>query len=169
MKLSRIGKKKIIIGLVVVVLAGGGTAVWALTRNDNPKPLKVGEVNYGPPTKAEKKETDEHKKQLEDDQNNQSTDSKPKIGVVITYLSKTEARGYATGVFEDGGTCTLTLTKGSAKITGTSTGIMDVNKTTCGPISIDQNQLTPGDWTAVLSYSSASGSGSSESQKLNVP
>jgi hypothetical protein len=168
MKLSRIGKKKIIIGLVVIVAVGGAAAAWALTRNDNPKPLKVGEVNYGPPTKAEKKETEEHKQQLENNQN-QSTDAKPKIGVVITYLSKTEARGYATGVFEDGGTCTLTLTKGSAKVTGISTGIMDVNKTTCGPISIDQSQLTSGNWTAILSYSSSTGSGSSESQTLSVP
>lgn len=169
MKLARFGKKKIIISVIVIALVGGGVAYAIIKHNDKPKPLGIGQVNYGPPTSAEKKETDQHKKQLEENQNNQSSDSKPKIGVVITYLSTTEARGYASGVFEDGGTCTLTLTKGSSKITGTSTAVADVNKSTCGPISIDQSQLSSGTWTAVLSYSSPSGTGSSESQTLNVP
>ncbi|HXE10119.1 MAG TPA: hypothetical protein VN554_01710 [Verrucomicrobiae bacterium] len=170
MKKPGFGKKKVIIGIVIIALVGGGIAYGIVRHNDNKsKPLGVGQVNYGPPTSAEKKETEQHKQQLENQQNNPSSDSKPKIGVVITYLSTTEARGYASGVFEDGGTCTLTLTKGSAKVTGTSTAVADVNKSTCGPISINQSQLSSGTWTAVLSYSSPSGSGSSDSQTLNVP
>lgn len=168
--LSSFSKKKAAIAVVVlVIIGGGGYVAWHQTHKPK-KTLGIGQVNYGPPTSAEKKETEQHKQELENNQNNQSSGNQaPKANVVITYLSTTEARGYVTNVLEDGGTCTITLTKGSAKVTASSTGIMDVNKTTCGPMSIDQSQLSSGDWTAVLSYSSSKATGSSAAQTLSVP
>lgn len=160
--------KKILLLVVLAVVVGAvGYGIWYKVA-DHPKPVGAGEINYGPPTKTEKKETEQHKKDLESQQS--SSDSQTgQATVVITYLSTTEARGYVSGVFEDGGTCTLTLTKGTTKVSGTSTGISDVNKTTCGPISIQSGQLTSGDWNAVLSYKSDTASGSSTTQSLRVP
>jgi hypothetical protein len=167
-----VSKKKVaLVVAAVVIVAGGGAFAWHQTHK--PKPVPIGGVNYGGPTKAEKKETEAHKKSLEqnegDNQKPSTTNGKINAGVVITYLSATEARGYATNVVEAGGNCTLTLTKDSAKVTATSSAIDDVNKSTCGPISISQGQLSSGTWTAVLSYSSDKAAGSSPSQKLNVP
>jgi uncharacterized protein YxeA len=168
-KLFGTKKRTVITLLVVLLIAGGGYFAWH--QNHKPKPLGVGEVNYGGPTEAEKKEAEDHKKQLEKDQHNSqsSGNAAQNATVVITYLSSSEARGYITNVLEDGGTCTITLTKGSSKVTASSTGIMDVNKTTCGPMSISPGQLTSGDWTAVLSYTSSKANGSSAPQKLSVP
>lgn len=139
--------------------------------DDTPKPVGLGEINYGPATKAEKKETEEHKKNLEkqvgsNDSTTKSEVPEGKANVVVTYVSSTESRGYVSNVFEDGGTCTITYTKGSQKVTGSSEGIMDVNKTTCPTITVPV--LSSGDWTAVLSYSSPKISGSSAPQTVKV-
>lgn len=156
--------KKILI-LIILVVVGTGFGIWRNTKTE--QPLQVGEVNYNPPTKAEVKETEEFKKNL--GSNDSGKSGSASNTVVITSLSKSEARGYVTGVFEDGGTCTLTLVKGSAQITSTSVAVSDVNKTTCPAISIDQSQLKNGVWTATLSYKSATTSGSSAPQELSVP
>lgn len=165
-------KKKILIIVAVagLLLLAGGFAVYKATRPEKTE-VPLGGVNYDPPTDAEKQETEEFKKNQQDEANNQSSNpaSGRQAGVVITYLTPDEARGYATGVVEDGGTCTLTLTKGSAKVSFTSSGIGDVNKTTCGVLAFDRSKLSAGDWTAVLSYSSGTISGSSTSQTLKVP
>ena len=67
------------------------------------------------------------------------------------------AGGYVDAVLA-GGTCTLTATKGEVSLTGTSTATADASTTSCGTVSISGAALTPGTWTAVLSYSSAAGS-----------
>lgn len=160
-------KKVLIIAAAVVavlVIAGLGVNRY---NSSHKADTSNGDVNYGPPTDAEKQETEEHKKDLEEQSNNPNpTNTRT---VVITSLTTSEARGYVTGVVEDGGTCTLTLTKNGVKVTGTSTAMGDVNKTTCGPITVDSSKLSSGEWDATLSYSSSSGSGVSSTQTLKVP
>jgi hypothetical protein len=130
-------------------------------------------VNYGPPTKEEIKETEQHKQELEKKLGTGNTPPPPstskQANVIVTYASVSETRGYVGNVFEDGGTCTATFTKGSVKVSGTSSGITDVNKTTCPAIAIDPSKLSSGDWTVVLSYSSSTASGTSESKTVSVP
>lgn len=165
---SKSKKKIVLLSVVALALLLGGI-VFAVDRyvlRDNDKSeLPVGGVNYDPPTSVEKNEAEEHKKTLEQQVNapSGSTD------VIITSLSVGETRGYISGIVEDGGTCSLTLTKGDVKVTGSSTALGDVNKTTCGPISITSPQLTSGEWNASLSYISPSTSSTSEIQKLRVP
>lgn len=134
-------------------------------------------VNYGPPSDAEKKETEQFKKDLEKKTTTQSSPSNSssaskQANVTMSYANyesnQVSSAGFVNNVFEDGGVCTLTLSKGSTKITGTSTGLQDVNKTTCSPINIDRSKLGPGEWSAVLSYSSSSASGSSPARIVNV-
>lgn len=174
-KMPKLNKnRKIIIAVVVVLLFAGGGA-WALYNKDaKPASTDSGGINYNSPTDAEKKETEQFKKDLE--AKTSSSDNSPsnnQASVTMTYLvyqdNKVSSAGFINNLFEDGGTCTLTLTKGSVNVEGTSTGLQDVNKTTCPTISIDKARLQAGEWTAFLSYSSSGGSGSSPVRTINVP
>ncbi len=180
--------KKALITIPAILLIVGATA-WGLDKaniinlpflpNESAGTENPGNgINYGPPTEEEKKETEQFKKDLENKNYNQSSDtnspaSMKQASVTMTYLTYgvggISSSGFINNVFEDGGTCTLTLTKGSLKLSGTSSGIQDVNKTTCSPITINKNKLQSGEWYAVLSYKSSTINGSSPSRVINVP
>ena len=182
-------KRKILITSVVVVVLVAGSIVYIFNRNskkDNKtatsdNPISIDSTNYNPPTEEEKQETEQFKKEQEAKQNanidsQQSTSATQKSGIAnvsITNLQSTSqaatASGFVSNVFEDGGNCTLTLTLGNQKITGTSKGIADVNKTTCPEISIPRSSIPQsGQWTAVLSYASSKISGTSDRKTIEI-
>src|SRR4030095_16005060 len=181
-KIKRALNKKTLLVIVAILIATVGV-VWFVNRGDDTPSTSNSQpdssINYGPPTEEEKQETERHKQELEDKlgSDNSSTPAPPsgsQASIVMTYATYTnggvEASGFVSNVFEDGGTCTLTLSKGSLSVTGNSQGFVDVNKTSCPPIVINRSQIPEsGDWTAVLSYSSSSAKGSSSSQTINVP
>jgi hypothetical protein len=72
------------------------------------------------------------------------------------------------GIYEEGGTCTLILTKGSQRATGTSKSIKNVSETSCGFIKISRSRLAAGSWTATVSYGSAVAKGISQPQTIEV-
>lgn len=181
-------KKIIITSVVALVLVASGVA-FALNRNSNKdnnttaenSPISIDGTNYNPPTEEEKQETEQFKKDQEAKQNSNAdsqqtttpTQQSGSANIVVTSLQSTSqaitASGFVSNVFEDGGTCTLSLTLGSQKVTGTSKGIADVNKTTCPEISIPTGSVPgTGQWTAILSYSSSKISGSSASQTVQI-
>lgn len=175
-------KRLLIIILVAILLIAAAIFYYQNNRNNNDggkNPVAEDGINYSLPTEAEKKETEQHKQMLgekSDSNNNQSTSSNSsnkKADVTMTYIffenDKVSAAGIVSNVFEDGGTCTLILTKGSLRATARSTGITDVNKTTCPTIDIDHNQLQSGQWSAMLEYNSSSAKGSSSTRTINVP
>ncbi|MFP3715040.1 hypothetical protein [Puerhibacterium sp. TATVAM-FAB25] len=79
-----------------------------------------------------------------------------------------EASGYAT-VYEEGGTCTLVLTKDGATARGQIEGLPDVATTSCGGLEVPRSQLSSGTWRAVLEYESPTTVGSSEAREVVVP
>lgn len=186
-KSSKTNKKILLPGLLVVLVIGA-LFTWNMTRDSKTTPVTVktvDTVNLDPPTEEEKQQAVEHKKELEDTQAGSSsktttvgpsptTTVRSSADVNISYLSASssgvEAGGYISNLVEAGGTCILTLTKGDQTVTSTSTGIIDVNKTTCPQISIPSSKLNnSGQWAAVLSYNSSKASGSSKTQQVNLP
>lgn len=94
--------------------------------------------------------------------------------VVLNYATYDAARGvlgggYVSPVIEDGGTCTLVLTKGSATVQATSEGRADASTTACGGLTVPRDQLTAGTWTAVLRYASGTAKGHSATLSVQVP
>lgn len=166
-------KRNLIIIIATLLLLGGVAGAFILKNKNKPSGIGPDGINYNPPTEAEKKETEQFKKDLEARTNNQTNNASSQANVTMTYLTyqdnKVSSAGFINNVFEDGGTCTLTLTKGSAKVSAASTGLQDVNKTTCPSISIERSKLQSGEWSAVLSYSSSTISGSSSARSINVP
>lgn len=76
--------------------------------------------------------------------------------------------GYAE-IVESGGTCTLTLTMGEQTASTNSTATPDAATTSCGTMVVPRTDLAPGTWSAVLSYTSTTVSGTAPAVMIEVP
>ncbi len=164
-----------LIAIVLVLFAGSyvvykkrhtTTPVTVTTGSDNPE-----KIDLNPPSQEVIQETEAHKEQLSQD--NPSTAS-PSPGTlksvtpVITYADQNEVSSYVSGVIEDGGICTLTLTKASQKVTRQTTGERDATTTLCPSFTVPHDTMAKGTWTAVVTYKSKTAAGSSTSNKIEV-
>ena len=101
--------------------------------------------------------------------------ARPDASIFITYSGwdagnrVVEVDGYVQQVVEDGGTCTLTLTKGGASATASRPATADVSSTSCGALTVPADQLSSGTWSAVVSYASSTSQGSSAPLDVQVP
>lgn len=97
------------------------------------------------------------------------------VPVVLTYSDwsagdgQVLAGGYVSGVLEDGGVCTLTLTQGSATVAVEAPAAADATTTVCGGLAVDGSRLGAGTWQAVLTYVSAAHTGTSPAVAVEVP
>ncbi len=179
--LTHIPNKALIVGAVIVVAAASGG--WWLTQRDNATSTEVARkaaddkssINYNPATEEELKETEEHKQNLIDQQNQsgQPSDAKRKVTPVLVdasqYDNEIEVRAYIPSIIEDGGTCSVTITKDNLKVTKTSSGEKDATTTRCGNIVIPRSEFKEyGKWSVVISYSSSSSQGSSAARNMEV-
>ncbi|MCA0146215.1 hypothetical protein [Blastococcus sp. LR1] len=95
--------------------------------------------------------------------------------VFLTYsgwnpaVGAVEVDGHLTVVGTGDATCTLTLTRAGTSVTATVPATPDVNTTWCGGASVPGSQLSPGPWSAVLSYRSGTSTASSEPVEVVVP
>lgn len=93
--------------------------------------------------------------------------------VHLTYVTfdassgTVQASGFVAGLIEDGGTCTLTLTKGTDLVTATSTAGADATTTSCGLLETSPG-IAAGNWQAVVAYSSPRASGRSQVAEVAV-
>lgn len=76
--------------------------------------------------------------------------------------------GYVTGVVEEGGVCTLTLTRAGRTVTGQQAATPDASTTACGAVTVPGDELSAGTWKAVLSYVSDGHAGSSDAVDVEV-
>lgn len=177
---QRIRKPIIIAGLAILLLtAGTGTYLYKRRQNNTVVPVMGAtpsnssnnkEVNLEPPTAADKTANEKHKNELVKDQSATPTNTNGKIKVTptITYVNRTTVGAYIVGVFENGGTCTATLTQGSQTIVKTSTGFQNASYTQCAPISLVGANPGKGTWAVTVSYTSSSAEGQSGSQTIEL-
>lgn len=158
--------------ILIAALLLGGFMFYKTQKQENTTsspPIsadtKGNDVNFNPPSEAEISDTEQHKKELANDtlpSTGNTTDGRKVVSPVISYVDKTTVNAYVTGIFEEGGTCTATLTKGSKTITKTSTGFQNASYTQCAPMDLTGSSIESGDWSVVVSYSSSTASGKSE-------
>lgn len=174
----------LIIGLLLVVAVVG--AYFAMkqpakktTSSSYQKTSTGHDVNLDPPTEEDKQQNDQNKQQLGDKQQtttpppSETQNGKKTVTPFIVFAGEDgtniTVNGYVSGIFEEGGTCTATFTKGTFKITKTSKGIQDSNHTTCAPISAAASEFTGGGtWNVILSYASSTASGSSQTGSVVI-
>ena len=141
-------------------------------------------INYAPSTPEEKKDVENNKDRFIKEQQNTSstptqsttnTSSTKAVTPIITNpvgainsASVNTVNAYVPGIFEENGNCNATFTKGSNVLTKQTTGFENVSNTQCAPISIDPGFLSVGQWTVVVSYSSAKAEGASSELKVEV-
>jgi hypothetical protein len=179
-------KSSLIIVSILVVIATTGIAFAVYKSNDSETvattdPLDT--INYGEATETEKQETAANKDKVAaqtESQNNQqssetpgSQSSKKTVTPILTYIEQQDsgsvaARGYIPGIIENGGTCTLTLSKGSIKLADNHTAYGNAQNTGCGLMIIDKSKLSSGTWSATISYISVKYTGTSEPQNVRV-
>lgn len=158
-------RRRFIALAILLLLFGGGYIVYK--RNADRQPAtsvsdtqEGPKIDLSPPTEADKQQVEEHKDDLaqQQEQSNQNTNSSQKtVTPVITSVSRDRVSGYIPGVVEDGGTCTITLVKGSETVTKTSAGFINASYTSCTPFSVS---LASGKWKVTLEYSSQKAKGS---------
>ena len=101
---------------------------------------------------------------------------KPSVGGVSVLISNSEwdagagvtVRGYANTVDVDAN-CTLDLTKADVTRSVSVEALEGPTTMSCGELTIGVAELTPGDWTAVLSYESTTAWGTSDPVVVTVP
>jgi hypothetical protein len=102
----------------------------------------------------------------------QDDDGSVEVLVTMSEWSAADDRalvaGYVSGVVEDGGTCTLTLTSGGARVTAENAAMADAATTSCGALTVPGDRLAPGTWSATLAYESPTSSGSSSPVRIEV-
>jgi|SRR5215218_6618991 len=97
------------------------------------------------------------------------------VPVVLTYSdwsaadSQVLAGGYVSGVIEDDGLCTLTMTQGAASVVVEAAASADATTTVCGGMAVDGSRLAAGTWQAVLTYASVAHTGTSSPVAVEVP
>lgn len=170
--------------IVVALLAGFGVWRFVAHKDNNDSKMKntsasksgSGDneptVNYDPPTPQDKTENDQHKDELVQQQQ-QTPPPSSNVTPIITsygqYNGNIEVSSIVPSIIEDGGTCTLTATMGSNKVTKQTTAIRNAQDTTCPTFTIPRSEFAaPGNWTINVKYSSAKYSGTSEAKTIKV-
>lgn len=159
-------KKYILLALVATATI---FVLWFYSNNKNTTlPTDTQDTSgYSAATEQEKQEAEQHKKDLaQQSEQSKNPSAIKQVSLVITQFNNTEIRGYAQGIFEDGGTCTATASKGSQSITKSSVGFKNVSYTSCAPINWGTT-LSTGTWNVTLNYKSAKAEGS-KTQNLEV-
>lgn len=178
--MKRLSRNQVLIGAsaLIVILSVAGYLIARGNNTEVPQSPTIttdtSGIDYGPPTEEEKAEAERHKEELarQMEQESQPTGSEKKqVTPVITNASQNGQEAmvsaYIQGIFENGGVCTVTFTKGSQKITKTSEAFADASTTICKSFAVSRSEFdSAGDWQVVVSYSSQTSEGSSQTKNL---
>jgi cytoskeletal protein RodZ len=179
MAVKKLSRNTIIIAAVLAVLGvtGAAGAVYWKVSEDKPKsqpaPTFAEQANS---PEQEKQDAEAHKDEVVKQQQTENippaTGQKPVVPVVTNASQNGQevfASGYVPGVFEEGGTCTYTFTKGSLKVEKTTQGFANVSNTGCANLTLARSEFSQaGEWSLVLSYSSPAAKGSSAAKAIAV-
>ena len=174
--------KKLLMILVVILLIVAGV-FFAYKHFYQKKNNTV----YSPPTAEEKQSGDDIKpevvkRQEQEDaqkkdnpeltQNNQTNSPSSSAEVIITdaaqYNNVIEVRSFVSNQYKDG-TCTITLTKGSLKVSKETKAYKDATTTICTNPLIDRSEFKQaGDWQVVVKYTAGEISGESKPQTVKI-
>ena len=182
--LSKNKKKRTIFAVISLVIIVLGSFIMYRYFNTNPETPATAKkkgsdiVNLNGPTDKEKKSGDGAKDKIIEDEKarNQPTsptsNGKKSITPTLTYAQQydqqVEVGAYISSIFEDGGVCKLTLTKGTAAQTTQVDAVKGASSVDCPVMVISRSKLEAGSWQASVAYTSSSSGGSSLSRTVEV-
>ena len=173
-KTKSLKKRGLIISLLLILLVISGV-VWNIKyKNSSTKQTTTPHntnssgnkpsINYNPPTQADIQQTDELKNSVTNPPKVVTTtdNSKKKVTPMISNADSKHVSAYVLGVFEEGGTCTATVTQGSLIFSRTSKGFENSSYTQCTPIDISTGGIIETQkWSLTVSYNSSTAEGTS--------
>jgi len=167
--------KKLLITTAIISIAG--CVFFYIKLNDSKKTINPSgnsvskNINLAPASPADKMQSETSKENIEktNNSNKQSAATTIKnVMPVISYYDASTVRGFISGVFENDGICTITLTQGTSILTERTKGFENSNFTQCSPFDISQKNLNKGVWTITLSYKSITSEGTSNTKDLSL-
>lgn len=173
--------KKVLVLVILALVVGLGAFMWVKSNNKNSSSTNPSDnnVNYSPPTEEEKQDANNNKQRIveEDEKLNNGTgtpaDTKKSVKPVITsaeqYQNNVEVSVLVSSIFEDGGTCTASFSKGSSQFSNQVAATKEGRSVYCSLISVPANQFPEkGEWSVSVTYNSASSYGVSDAKKFEV-
>ncbi len=170
--------RKITIILIAALIIAGGAGYYVYKRTNDSQIQNPGQfINLNPPTEEEKASGDKKKPEIIEQENKRNNTennqaSKKAVTPSITYAgqfgSTIEIGAYVGGIFEDGGTCTLTISKdGQTKIAEVA-AVKNANSVDCPTMAIPRGSLVDGTWQVTVMYVSANYEGKSEIRNITL-
>lgn len=164
----------VLLGAVLIVLEKTGVTNF-YTKDSTPEQETTETINYEPPSEDEKQAGDEQKDKAmaeEEARNNNPSQGSQTAHVIITdagqYDSVIEVRAFIPDHYQDG-TCTITFTKDSLKVSKETPAYRDVSTTICTNPNFNRSEFAAsGDWQVVVSYTSAGATGQSSPQNVTI-
>jgi flagellar basal body-associated protein FliL len=132
---------------------------------------RESDIDMSPATDEDKQANDQHKDDLVEESQNPATPSEnvtPVITIAEQYDNNLEVSSYISGTIEDGGTCILTATQGSKKVTRQTTGVQNAQNTTCPTFIIPRAELPAGSWSLSVKYTSPTHTGTSQAKTIDL-
>lgn len=184
-KIKKPSKKVLLVLAALIVLAGAGGAFYFNKANNsgqtaqNPT-IQEGKINLDPPTEEDAKRVDANKKKVEARQEQEKiqaaappSSSKKQVKPVITYAGQygqaVEVGAGVNGIFEDGGVCTATFSKGALSFTKSVNAVKNMSAVDCPVMSAGSGEFAQkGVWNITVNYSSATAAGDSDARQVEV-
>lgn len=177
-KVRKHPRRKIIIVLVVVLLAVSAGLLFKTYRDRGQEPgidpPGTEKIDLSPATEEEQAEADRHKEALVKQEQQQTSAQSSGRSVPVTivdasqYGQDVEVRAFATGVYENDATCTITFSRNGQTVTKQVAAEKDSNYMRCGNVVVPRSEFpSAGEWTVEVRYNSASATGSKQ-QTINV-
>jgi hypothetical protein len=179
-KKRKVPYKLLVIALLVVALFVAGLLVYRSRNtktNTNPTttqtPSDTQKIDYNPPTAEQKQDSESHKDQIVQETQQPTTGGRT-VTPIITHTQQNSdgsiaVDAFVPGIVENGGTCTLTATQGSQKVSATSSAFANATTTNCTSFSVPRSNFpSSGTWTFTVSYQSAAAQGMSQSTTQEV-
>jgi hypothetical protein len=135
-----------------------------LNAND---PTYTSEKNNEPTTSnadgsSDKDPTKENEESTPSKSDATKTSVEVGISSAAVYDNNLEIRGFISKAIEGDGTCTATVTNGTATVVESSKAFVDATTSQCEPILIPTSRFSPsGTWSVTITYSSPTHEGTS--------
>lgn len=164
---SKSSKKKIILitaGVVLLALAGTAFAIYGANQEAQ-QTQDTAQFQDANPISGESKEKqqsheDEHKEHSADSHNDAAPDTSLNVTFTSVFQMDSVVRVRAeVDALIEGGTCKLTLVKGSSIVTKTAATYPTANVSTCQGFDVATSELASGTWDVTLEITKDTQSG----------
>lgn len=184
---SRRPKKKLIIILtVIILLLITGLLVANQSNNKDGRISKSADgasnapgstkLNLDGPTEEDKKQVEDNKQKLVEQaveaQKKPAPGKKQVVPTIVDagqYEQVIEVRAFIPGIYEAGGTCKVTFSKGSDSFIRVIDAVQDATTTRCKTLNVARGEFTSkGSWLAIVNYDSPAAAGDSQPKTFQV-